>query len=80
MIRSGEVAACSHVRDLLRTKLGSIRAKLAELRNLERQLAPDLKKCENTLRSARADSMIAARFWMRSLARIQFEQEGHDEG
>ena len=59
MIRSGEVAACSHVRDLLRTKLGSIRAKLVELRNLERQLAADLKKCENTLRrgkSGRHDS------------------------
>lgn len=50
MLQTGEVAACSHVRDLLKTKLSSVREKLAEIQKLENQLAADLKKCERTLR------------------------------
>jgi DNA-binding transcriptional MerR regulator len=50
-LQSGEVRACSHVRDLLREKLSSVREKIAELEKLERQLAGDLKKCEGTLRT-----------------------------
>jgi DNA-binding transcriptional MerR regulator len=50
MLQTGEVAACSHVRDLLKTKLSSVREKLAEIQKLENQLAADLNKCERTLR------------------------------
>jgi DNA-binding transcriptional MerR regulator len=51
LLQGGEVRACSHVRDLLREKLSSVREKIAELERLKRQLAGDLKKCEGTLRT-----------------------------
>src|SRR5215467_10541276 len=38
--------ACSHVRELLRGKLGTVREKVRELRTLERQLISSLRKCE----------------------------------
>jgi DNA-binding transcriptional MerR regulator len=38
--------ACSHVRELLRGKLGTVREKVQELRALERQLIRSLPKCE----------------------------------
>src|SRR5688572_419876 len=53
VLQSGEVAACSHVRELLKTKLGSVRDKIVELQKLEGQLAADLKKCERALRSGK---------------------------
>jgi len=51
LLQGGEVRACSHVRDLLREKLSSVRKKIAELERLKRQLARDLKKREGTLRT-----------------------------
>ncbi len=54
ILQNGEVAACSHVRDRLRTKLRAVREKIAELQKLEGQLAADLKKCERTLRSGKS--------------------------
>jgi MerR family transcriptional regulator, mercuric resistance operon regulatory protein len=50
VLQSEDVTACSHVRDLLRTKLGAVREKISELQKLEGQLSADLKKCEGTLR------------------------------
>jgi DNA-binding transcriptional MerR regulator len=50
ILQSGDVAACSHVRDLLRTKLAAVQEKITELQKLETQLAVDLQKCERTLR------------------------------
>jgi DNA-binding transcriptional MerR regulator len=49
-LRGGQIEDCSHVRDMLAAKLGSVRQKLADLRKLEAQLAHDLKKCERRLR------------------------------
>ena len=43
--------ACSHVRDLLRGKLSTVRGKVRELRALERQLVKSLRKCEGNLES-----------------------------
>ena len=44
--------ACSHVRDLLRAKVGAVREKIRELSILERQLAKSLRKCERNLKPA----------------------------
>lgn len=41
--------ACSHVRDMLTTKLGLVRQKISELRKLERHLIVDLGECERVL-------------------------------
>lgn len=50
IILQGErVEACSHVRDMLTTKLGAVRHKISELRKLERHLVTDLKECERVL-------------------------------
>ncbi len=53
LLQSGEVAACPHVRDFLKTKLGSVQGKIAELQKLESQLATELEKCELTLRTGK---------------------------
>ena len=50
ILQSDGVAACSHVRDLLRGKLGLVQEKIAELDKLKNQLGADLKKCERALR------------------------------
>lgn len=50
VLQTKDLAACSHVRDLLNVKLGSVRSKISELQKLEKQLAADLEKCEVALR------------------------------
>jgi DNA-binding transcriptional MerR regulator len=54
-LQEERVEACTHVRDMLQAKLGSVRKKVSELRKLETQLAKDLKKCERSLRQASAE-------------------------
>ena len=50
IILQGErVEACSHVRDMLTTKLSTVRHKISELRKLERHLVADLNECERVL-------------------------------
>ena len=54
-LRGERIEACSHVRDMLASKLGAVRKKVSDLRKLENQLAGDLKQCERRLRF-RADN------------------------
>jgi MerR family transcriptional regulator, mercuric resistance operon regulatory protein len=49
VLQGEQVEACSHVREMLRAKLGAVRQKITELRKLERQLAVDLNQCERRL-------------------------------
>ena len=44
-------AACSHVRDLLRAKVATVRNKILELGVLEEQLTKSLRKCERELKA-----------------------------
>jgi DNA-binding transcriptional MerR regulator len=44
--------ACSHVRDLLRAKVATVREKIRELGILEEQLTKNLRKCERHLKAA----------------------------
>lgn len=46
VLQGEQVQACSHVREMLAAKLIAVRQKIGELRKLERQLAEDLKQCE----------------------------------
>src|SRR6266849_769210 len=41
---------CVHVRDLITQKLGVVRAKIAELQAMERELAGALRQCRTALR------------------------------
>lgn len=50
VLQDRDMSGCSHVRDLLRTKLTAVRQKIAELQELENQLAAGLRKCDRTLR------------------------------
>jgi DNA-binding transcriptional MerR regulator len=54
ILQRDQLEACSHVRDLIRVKLGAVREKIAQLRSLERQLVNSLKKCEHSLETARS--------------------------
>jgi MerR family mercuric resistance operon transcriptional regulator len=42
--------ACAHVRDLIAAKLGVVRAKIADLQQLETDLAGALRQCRTALR------------------------------
>jgi DNA-binding transcriptional MerR regulator len=44
--------ACSHVRDLLKTKVSAIRNKIRELSTLEEELAKNLRVCERKLKAS----------------------------
>src|SRR5215469_12650219 len=41
--------ACSHVHELLRGKLSTVREKIRELRAIEQQLVKSLRKCQSNL-------------------------------
>jgi DNA-binding transcriptional MerR regulator len=49
-LQQGEGEACSHVHDLLKAKIASIRSRIRELAALERELVRDLRKCERRLK------------------------------
>lgn len=45
VIEDGESGACSHVRDLITTKIEQVRARIAGLRQIERRLAKAKHQC-----------------------------------
>ena len=49
-LRTRKVAGCESVRQLLKDKLGGVRAKLHELQKLESELIADLRKCNKELK------------------------------
>lgn len=53
ILRRGDGEACSHVRDLLRSKVAAVRHKIAELGVLEEQLTKSLRECERQLKVPR---------------------------
>lgn len=52
-LRGRKTEACETVRQLLQEKLAATRAKARQLKQLERELLADLKKCYEELRSRR---------------------------
>ena len=50
VLRRDDGEACSHMRDLLRAKLATVRDKVVELGVLEEQLSKSLRKCERKLK------------------------------
>jgi len=56
VLQRGDGKACSHVRDLLRARVGTVREKIRELGSLEAQLSKSLRKCERNLKAAEACS------------------------
>jgi DNA-binding transcriptional MerR regulator len=53
LLQQDQTEACSHVRDLLREKVSTIREKVRELGILENQLIRRLRNCERNLKTAR---------------------------
>ena len=49
VLQRDEGKACSHVRDLLRAKVTTVREKIRELGILEEQLTKGLRRCERNL-------------------------------
>ena len=52
ILRSDQVPACSHVKELLDQKLTSVEQKITELQSLERSLKRALQKCKRELKTA----------------------------
>ena len=52
-LRERKVDACESVRQLLTAKLADVRAKMRELRRLERELEADFRKCSHELNHRR---------------------------
>src|SRR5579864_7802992 len=52
VLQREEGQACSHVRDLLQSKLGTVRDKIRALGAIEQQLNKSLRKCERNLKAA----------------------------
>jgi DNA-binding transcriptional MerR regulator len=52
VLQRDEGKACSHMRNLLRAKVATVREKIRELRILEEQLAKGLRRCERNLNAA----------------------------
>jgi DNA-binding transcriptional MerR regulator len=52
ILQRDEGSTCSHVRDLLRAEVGTVREKIRELGILEQQLTKSLRKCERNLKAA----------------------------
>lgn len=50
VLQRDDAEACSHVRDLLRAKIATVRNKITELGVLEAQLTRSLRKCERQLK------------------------------
>jgi len=51
VLQRDEGKACSHVRDLLRAKVTTVREKIRELGILEGQLTKGLRRCERNLKA-----------------------------
>jgi DNA-binding transcriptional MerR regulator len=49
LIKDERTEACTHVRDLIQSRLGAIRGKIEDLRLLERHLKQALHKCDDAL-------------------------------
>jgi MerR family mercuric resistance operon transcriptional regulator len=58
-LRSKKTDACESVRELLKHKIETVRAKLDNLQSLEIELAADLEKCNKELRHRRRHAACA---------------------
>lgn len=56
LLQDKNTQACTHVRDLIRRKLYSVRRKMDDLEKLERSLKEALGQCENVLGRGDADT------------------------
>ena len=55
-LQSESVGACGHVREMLESKLVSVREKIADLRTLETGLSEALRKCRREIRNSGSPS------------------------
>jgi DNA-binding transcriptional MerR regulator len=49
LVQDERTEACTHVRDLIQSRLGAVRGKIDDLKRLERHLTQALRKCEGAL-------------------------------
>ncbi len=60
VIQDGHADACVEVRDLLQSKLATVRAKMTELEDLEAHLSSTLRKCNQSLKRQPAKQKLKA--------------------
>ncbi len=54
LIQDERTEACTHVRDLIQSRLGAVRGKIEDLKRLERHLTQAMRKCEDVLGDGKA--------------------------
>ena len=54
LVQDERTEACTHVRDLIQSRLGAVRGKIDDLKRLERHLTQALRKCEDALGDGKA--------------------------
>jgi MerR family mercuric resistance operon transcriptional regulator len=54
LIQDERTESCTHVRDLIQSRLGAVRGKIDDLKRLERHLTQALRKCEGALGDGKA--------------------------
>ena len=54
LVQDERTEACTHVRDLIQSRLGAVRDKIGDLKRLERHLTQALRKCEDALDGGQA--------------------------
>jgi MerR family mercuric resistance operon transcriptional regulator len=54
LVQDERTEACTHVRDLIQSRLGAVRGKIEDLKRLERHLTQALRKCEDALGGGKA--------------------------
>jgi len=54
LIQDERTEACTHVRHVIQSRLGTVRGKIEDLKRLERQLKQALRKCEEALGDGKA--------------------------
>jgi MerR family mercuric resistance operon transcriptional regulator len=54
LVQDERTESCTHVRDLIQSRLGAVRGKIDDLKRLERHLTQALRKCEDALGDGKA--------------------------
>ena len=77
VIQDERTEACTHVRQLIRNRLGSVRQKIEDLKKLESHLQEAQTKCEDALRDDAADPHHECCPVLEAIAQVQPNKEGY---
>lgn len=77
LVQDERTEACTHVRELIQNRLGSVRQKIEELKKLEGHLQEAQEKCEEALRDDAADPNHECCPVLEAIAKAAPNREGY---